>query len=627
MLKICEACGKEFEAKTKKQRFCNGDHYKLCDICGKSFLYNPRWKVAPHTCSKDCKNAYKVKVVREKYGVDSISQIEEVKQKKRIKNASPESQEKMKRTCMERYGYERAVQSPEVKRKLLEKYKSPETMEKRRSTFLKHYGVEHVFASKEFREAHGCNSVIQKQETKDAIKKTLLERYGVSSVSDIPGIFERAQATRVKHCFEKYGKSCIFETDWFAEKMKSKFGVSNVSKSKEILSKSSRNKQNKSSLEIRLHNFLKEYNIDYIEEYSISSGSTIHSFDVFLPKYKILIDCDGLYWHSYKSDPDGIRVRDDGDAVRLLLVPTDHIFIVLEETDFERGLRQLQTILKSIDSNIFDYDTDLFNWCRSVGFPYYNYSDDRLISEWNRLCNFEIKSYNENCKICISIINQFHRSIYDAHTPTTVSPHDAWNDDILLKRVIANRLIYKNTVDPSKVLQGFNISKIATKVSVFNPILAKYVINKYLHEFDTIFDPFSGFSGRLLGAASLGKTYIGSDINDVHVFESNEIINFLNLHNCSVSSADVLNLSNISYDSLFTCPPYGDKEIYGDETEFKSCDEWIAECLRRFQCSRYVFVVDKSIKYSKFIAEELKSKSHFRRSSEYVVVIDKDELQ
>ena len=62
---------------------------------------------------------------------------------------------------------------------------------------------------------------------------------------------------------------------------------------------------------------------------------------------------------------------------------------------------------------------------------------------------------------------------------------EAWEDDTLLKKVISNRLIYKNNVDPSKVLTGFNISKICPRVSIFNPVLAKYIVSNYLSEFDS----------------------------------------------------------------------------------------------------------------------------------------------
>ena len=108
-----------------------------------------------------------------------------------------------------------------------------------------------------------------------------------------------------------------------------------------------------------------------------------------------------------------------------------------------------------------------------------------------------------------------------------ISPYDAWYNDKLLKKVIKNRIIYQTYLNPNKILQGFNISKIAKKISVFSAGRAKMIIDKFLSEYDTIFDPFSGFSGRMLGAISAKKKYIGQDISPIHVRESNNLLNFL----------------------------------------------------------------------------------------------------
>lgn len=189
--------------------------------------------------------------------------------------------------------------------------------------------------------------------------------------------------------------------------------------------------------------------------------------------------------------------------------------------------------------------------------------------------------------------------------------------------MIKNRLIYVNNVDPSKILRGFNISKICPVVSMFNPILAKYLVGKYLSEFTEVFDPFSGFSGRLLGVVSTGKQYIGQDLNQKVVDESKQIMKFLDLQfcQCSILQNDIFSSFGV-YECLLTCPPYNKKEIYNNETVFKSCDDWIDECLKRFKCKRYVFVVDETTKYSDKIVEQIKSTSHFSNVREKIIVIE-----
>lgn len=625
--KKCEECGKLYLAMNSKQRFCRGPHWYKCEVCGKLFEYSCSPSDKPHTCSKECKYKYMKQNLQSKYGVDNVSQIPDVIAKKHISNSSEESLSKRRETCLQRYGVDNTNQLDSVKRKISEKLKSEEVQAKRRKTFQSHYGYDHCFSSPEFREKHKINDLPKLESTKSAVRKTLLEKYGVTNISNIPEVKAKASITRAETCVQRYGQNCIFKTSEFKAHIQDQYHVDNVMKNSEVMRKAMRNKQHKSNLEVRLHNFLNTYNIEYIEEYVIKDDSMIHSFDVYLPKYNILIDCDGDYWHSYLSDPDGGRVRDDGDAVRLALVPSDAIFYLIVESDFERGLRGLQRIIKEIDKNLFDYDSELFNWCRNIGFPYPDYGKDRLLSDWHKLQMFDACEYNENRTLGISSINQFHKSIYDAYTHGCISPRQAWEDDSLLKKVIANRLIYINNVDPSKVLKGFSISKVATRVSVFNPTLAKYICQKYIKDFSEVVDPFSGFSGRLLGCCAAGKSYYGRDLSKSHVSESNEIIKFLNLQNCEVIQQDILAKRDETFECLLTCPPYSNKEIYDAETEFKSCEDWITECLDRFKCNRYLFVVDDAGKYKNCIVEELKARSHFRKCSEYVVCIDANNLK
>ena len=222
------------------------------------------------------------------------------------------------------------------------------------------------------------------------------------------------------------------------------------------------------------------------------------------------------------------------------------------------------------------------------------------------------------------LIRHFHKSIFYATKKGKLSPLDAWNNKDLVKKSALNRLKYVNRCEPSDVIQGFNVAKIAPKISIFKPSLATTLINKYLQKSDTIVDPFSGFSGRLLGAINTKKRYIGSDINIDHVNESNEIILYKNTSSsCNVSLMDILKAPITTYTntSLFTCPPYGGKEHWNennDEIE-KSCDEWIDICFEKYKCDSYLFVVDETDKFKKYVVDEIINKSHFGTNKELVL--------
>lgn len=567
----CKWCGEEFTPKTAQEVYCHRVHYQICAICGKQFEIDVRKDNTVQTCSAECKKklqsqnhdyAKGVETQRAsllaKYGVDNIAKI-------------PGSSDKAKATNLQKYGTTSYSATEEYKQRVKE-------------TCLEKYGVEHHLKS---------SKVIAKREL------TCLNRY---------------QSTNIFS--SEYGKQLVKKA------LYRKYGVINPSQNPESKRRATRAAR-QSKLEQRVKSLLSEYRIEFIQHHIIQNAdkTASHEYDFYIPKYKLLVDCDGLYYHGYLDDPNGKQVLDYYDETRIALVPQDHIFHVIVEGQEDKDMKYISDIMHNIDAGLFDYDGALFKWCRSIGFPQPSYSIERMLKDYSHLCRYHSDTYSPSARLGSSAINHFHKSIYDAHVGNYPSPREAWYDDKLLKKVIHNRLIYKNDVDPHKVLKGFNISKICPRVSLFNPVLAKYLIEKYLNEFNVVFDPFSGFSGRLLGCAAAEKQYIGQDLNPAAVAEAGQIIKALELQNVSVSVKNILDDTG-TYDCLLTCPPYGTKEHYADETVFKSCDEWIDEILHRFKCKRYVVVVDNTNKYKECVTEEIRSTSHFNKTVEYVVVID-----
>ena len=325
-----------------------------------------------------------------------------------------------------------------------------------------------------------------------------------------------------------------------------------------------------------------------------------------------------------------MQSREENDEKRFYLSPPDVKVAIIYEA---RLTNSFDKMLRELMMNYDEFVESQFKYCRSINFPYPQYSTNELLGSWKSLvkmnCNDEYhQNMSMNTRVGDRLINHFHPSIYHAHRGNNPSPYDAWYDDLLLKKVIENRMIYVNELNPNKILQGFNVCKLAPKVSVFSAAKAKMLINKYLSDATEIFDPFSGFSGRMLGTVALGKKYIGSDINDRHVRESNDMIGFLRKNaidvNATVIDADIMT-STGSYDALFTCPPYETKEVWEKSNgEQLTCDEWIDVCLKRFDCKKYLFVVDKTEKYKDRIVDEIVNKSHLGTNTEYVILISRD---
>jgi G:T-mismatch repair DNA endonuclease (very short patch repair protein) len=101
-------------------------------------------------------------------------------------------------------------------------------------------------------------------------KKTMLERYGVDNISKLPETINK----RDKTCLEKYGKTSI-----------------------EILKHYSWGGKD-TRIELKISKILIENDIKFETQYDIYyDENKFKSYDFYLPKYNLLIEADGDYWH------------------------------------------------------------------------------------------------------------------------------------------------------------------------------------------------------------------------------------------------------------------------------------------------------------------------------------------
>jgi hypothetical protein len=244
-----------------------------------------------------------------------------------------------------------------------------------------------------------------------------------------------------------------------------------------------------------------------------------------------------------------------------------------------------------------------------------------MLKDYQNLCGQ--KEYYKNLYTGNSIILNFHQSIYSSKRENCLSPIEAWHNKDKLVRCIKNRFIYSNNLSSMSIARGFEKNKIAPRVSVFQPSLARYIIEKYASDCKTIIDPFSGFSGRMLGASSLNKTYHGFDIRKEVISESIEIKNFLKLENVFLDVKDFLNDDyEGEYDVLLTCPPYENKEIWFDNQKSFKIDFYIENCLKKIKAKKYIFIIDDvETKYQEKVCEENSNSSHFGKNKEKVLVL------
>ena len=537
-----------------------------CEVCGKKTQFQDFTRGYKKSCSRECSSLLTVskgKATKEKlYG-----------------NSNYNNTKKHRETCLKRYGKESYTNHNKAEETKLTRYGDP----------------------------NYCNPLKNKQ--------TCLERYGVTSVTYLQSMKDKSKATSIS----KYGVDHPMKSkevkENFKTSMLNSYGVEFPLQDR-IIHKKVLCHQGMTSPEKKLNEFLKNNGFDY--KYQYECNGKCFDFAIFNEdKLSILVEIDGEYFHGLLSDCDGKLVRGDKDCERFNKCPEGVKLIVCDSLRIEDCFSEILRV----------FDIDYEKWIQEIvdnlpkEFPYYEFSDDRMKKDYEKLCTY--KDIKKNSRLGDSIISNFHKSIYDAHIGKKPSPKEAWSDNELLDKCVRNRFIYSSNLSSHSILQGFNVCKIAPKVSVFSAPLARRLIQIYLNDYSEIFDPFSGFSGRMLGACSLDKSYIGQDINKDHLEESKQIAEFLGLKNVSLRVQNILEDSG-EYECLFTCPPYGGKEHWNIKNDLieKSCDEWIDECLSRFKCKTYLFVVDETEKYRDYIVEDINNNSHFGNNKEYVIKID-----
>lgn len=107
-----------------------------------------------------------------------------------------------------------------------------------------------------------------------------------------------------------------------------------------------------------------------------------------------------------------------------------------------------------------------------------------------------------------------------------------------------------------------------SRTSIFDPVLCEVAYRWFCPLGGQVVDPFAGGSVRGLVAGALGRKYWGCDLREEQII-ANELQHqelFPNAHVEWVHGDSNVMLKNApTADFIFSCPPYGDLEVYSDD--------------------------------------------------------------
>lgn len=242
----------------------------------------------------------------------------------------------------------------------------------------------------------------------------------------------------------------------------------------------------------------------------------------------------------------------------------------------------------------------VFQYYRKKGFPFNFASDEEMKKEFYMLVQRDpddVIDENGEIKNSSNLGNKIYRTFLGKEYfcsrggKNTRSLWDAFhNDDILLK-VLKNRMgyclsgedgeerPYVFTITDKMVLQGIRSSSMGYNVSLFKPIIAKYLYKHFSKK--RIFDYSSGWGARSLAAISLGREYYGVD--PLTAEGINTMIQFFNGSGyviCGCSEDRKIYDKIPIVDCIMSSPPYYDLEYYGDSdlqsiNRYRKYNEWL----------------------------------------------------
>lgn len=216
---------------------------------------------------------------------------------------------------------------------------------------------------------------------------------------------------------------------------------------------------------------------------------------------------------------------------------------------------------------------------RHTGFPHYALTRRQVETEFINLAKQPVSAFDINgvagSTTGLRLANFFQPQMWSVRVSRYLSPQDVFfNDDLLRAAIARSWTIWPDRfgANPATLRRMLKTFPGVAAVSNFRPTLARCIIERFSKPNQTVMDFAAGYGGRLLGAMSAQRNYIGIEPCLAQVRGLRKMSRALHkFHGRSESqilagcAEDVLpNIPGHTAHLVFSSPPYFDWERYSD---------------------------------------------------------------
>ena len=260
------------------------------------------------------------------------------------KCAAKDNQPKREQTNLKKYGTRYLLMDKEVRRRAMESIWSEKAINVRRETNLKKYGATNVFRNEKIKEKsrqtllgkYGVDNVFKSKQVQERIVQTNLRKYGTGTPSKTDSVKQKIRQTMMS----KYGADNISRSEWFKDNCLERLQAEhpdviryeevggdlqwvcrcphpdcNQCADKEYIidrvTYNSRkcsvipremctrlNPVGKHSKDTSIERFVRNILDELGEQYETNVKLECGNVDVYIPRKKLIIECNGVRWHS-----------------------------------------------------------------------------------------------------------------------------------------------------------------------------------------------------------------------------------------------------------------------------------------------------------------------------------------